>query len=60
MNSDTPNAADEWVCNRKKAYPDEKFAKRVARRIRQERGANVVAYGCGRCGAWHIGREIAQ
>jgi len=54
---DYVNASTEWACNRKKAYPDEKFAKRVARQMREERGADVVAYACTRCGRYHIGRS---
>lgn len=57
MRTDSPDAAQAWVCNRKKAYPDEKMAKRVAARMRAEKGADVVAYGCGLCGRWHIGRR---
>ena len=52
---DYANAATEWTCTRKKAYPDEKLARRVAARMRDE-GKNVVHYACTRCGRYHIGR----
>lgn len=54
--TDYAGASTEWACTRKKAYPDEKFARRVAARIREEEGVNVVAYACTRCGRFHIGR----
>lgn len=53
------NADVRQACTRKKAYPDEKFAKRVARNMRDERGADVVAYGCPHCGRYHVGRAPA-
>ena len=56
-NTDYERADVRQSCTRKKAYPDEKFAKRVARQMRDERGANVRAYGCRHCGAFHIGRS---
>jgi hypothetical protein len=56
VRTDYADASTKWACARKKAYPDEKTAARVAGRMRAERGADVVAYGCTRCGRWHIGR----
>ena len=56
MRTDYAGASTEWTCARKKSYPDEKFAKRVARQMREERGVDVVAYACTRCGRYHIGR----
>lgn len=60
MPTDYANADTAWVCARKKAYPDEKLARRVAARMREEKGADVVAYMCTRCGRFHIGRAPAQ
>ena len=54
------NAHVMQSCTRKKSYPDEKFAKRVARTMREERDADVVAYGCQHCGRYHIGRAPSQ
>ncbi len=59
-NVDYENAHVQQSCTRKKAYPDEKFAKRVARNMREERGADVVAYGCRHCGRYHIGRAPSK
>jgi len=50
-------ASPAWSCFRKKAYPNEALAKKVARRINEERGANVRAYGCAACGQFHIGQR---
>lgn len=55
--TDYSGAATEWTCARKKAYPTEKLAKQVANRMRENRGADVVAYACTRCGSYHIGRR---
>lgn len=65
--ADYQDAPREWVCNRKKAYPSEEIARSVATRLNvsnaNERtarpgffGVTVNAYGCGRCGLWHLGR----
>lgn len=65
--TDYTDAADRWVCNRKKAYPSEEMAHRVAARLNaantSERtarpgffGVVVAPYACGRCGLWHLGR----
>jgi hypothetical protein len=54
--TDYANADVRWSCTRKKAYPDEKTAKKVAGRMRDERDANVVAYACTQCGRYHVGR----
>lgn len=59
MRTDDPDADARWTCNRKKAYGDQKTAARVAARINREQGTNLVDYGCGHCGQWHIGRETA-
>lgn len=56
--TDYANASTEWTCARKKAYPEEKMARRVAARMRDE-GKNVVHYACTRCGRFHIGRAPA-
>ncbi len=58
--TDYDNADIRQSCTRKKSYPDEKFAKRVARQMREERDADVVAYGCRHCGRYHIGRAPAM
>lgn len=50
------DASLEWSCFRKKAYPLH-VAERVARRIREERDADVIAYGCSNCGQYHVGRR---
>lgn len=65
--TDYHDAPNSWACNRKKAYPSEEMARSVAARMNEanssERSARpgffgvvVNAYGCGRCGAWHLGR----
>ena len=65
--ADYADAADQWVCNRKKAYPTGEMAARVAGRLNaantSERtarpgfyGVVVNPYSCGRCGFWHLGR----
>ena len=56
--TDYENASTEWTCARKKAYPEERMARRVAARMRDE-GKNVVHYACTRCGRFHIGRAPA-
>jgi len=53
--TDYAGASTQWTCARKKAYPDEKIASKVAARMRGE-DKNVVHYACTRCGRWHIGR----
>ena len=55
--TDFAGADTSWVCSRKKAYHDPKFAKQVARKVSETRGVEVVAYACTRCGSWHIGRQ---
>lgn len=54
----TENAGREWACFRKKAYPNEKLAKSVARKINAD-GADVVVYACAHCGQFHVGRRLA-
>jgi hypothetical protein len=64
--SDYAGVADQWVCNRKKAYPNEDMARRVAASLNLKNatsgardgfaGVVVVPYSCGRCGRWHLGR----
>ena len=60
MRTDDVAVDARWTCNRKKAYPDEKTAAKVASRINREKGTNLVPYGCGHCGRWHIGRDTGQ
>lgn len=58
--------SNRWVCNRKKVYPSEEVAKRVANKLNLinatekarpgYEGVIVFAYSCSRCGLWHIGR----
>lgn len=55
MRVDNADADTRWVCARKKAYRTERTAERVAARIRRTTGEHVVAYGCTRCGEWHVG-----
>lgn len=59
MRTDNPNAHPVSVCIRKKQYT-EKTAERVAGRIRHRTGENVVAYGCTRCGWWHVGHPTEE
>jgi hypothetical protein len=56
MRTDYPGAPVERACARKKAYPTERLAARVAAKVHDERGVVVVPYGCTRCGQWHLGR----
>lgn len=51
-----PVASPVWSCFRKKAYPDEAIAKKVARRINEERGGRVRVYACFECGQYHVGQ----
>jgi hypothetical protein len=44
-----------WSCFRKKAYPTEAIAKKVANKIKHEHDAEVRAYQCDHCGLFHIG-----
>lgn len=47
-----------WSCFRKKAYPDERVAKAVARDVRARSGVeSIAAYRCEECGLFHIGRS---
>lgn len=57
MRTDNPEVDARWTCNRKKAYPDEKTAAKVARKVNAREGTDLVEYGCGHCGRWHIGRR---
>ncbi len=57
-NFDYDNADSTWSCARKKAYTEEAFARRVARAMREERGAEVTVYACRHCGSFHIGRAM--
>ena len=50
------NSSVEWSCTRKRAYPTEKLAQKVAAHLRSENLADVVAYGCTHCGRYHLGR----
>lgn len=55
--TDYPDAPAERSCTRKKAYYEERLAKRVARDVNEREGRPVVVhYACTRCGCWHIGR----
>ena len=55
---DYPGADTQWTCSRKKAYRTPDFAEKVARQVNgRDPTADVVAYGCTRCGQWHIGRR---
>lgn len=64
----TPGADPRWSCARKKAYPDEAQARRVAARLNEQNssgqgrpgyeGVVVVAYACTEgCGRYHVGRS---
>lgn len=68
MRSESRDAAQAWTCNRKKAYSTEKMAEKVAKRMTRENrdpatarpgyaNVEVVSYGCGLCGRWHVGRR---
>lgn len=55
--TDYAGADPRWSCARKKAYPTQELAAKVARKVCTENpGVNVVAYGCTHCGSYHIGR----
>ena len=41
-------------CARKNRYSTESFALDVARQCREARGALLRAYGCTKCGGWHL------
>jgi len=56
--TDNPDADVIRACTRKKAY-DEKTARSVAGRIRDQHGADVVSYARTRCGRYHVGRRPA-
>lgn len=44
-----------WSCVRKKAYTDEKLARRVASRAFAMRGDRLTVYPCvNGCGQWHL------
>lgn len=58
-NMDYAGADVQWSCTRKKAYPDEATATKVANRMNFEKKAGVQAYGCSHCGRYHIGRKPA-
>ncbi len=61
MRTDSPNADTRWACNRKKAYPTEEVAGKVAKKINgRDPTADVVPYGCGHCGRWHVGRRLRE
>lgn len=45
-----------WSCVRKKAYPDEKMARRVASRAFELRGDRLHVYPCHHCGRYHMAR----
>lgn len=53
--TDDDGAASD--CYRKKRYPDEAYARKVARRCFDERGALLRAYPCTRCGGYHLTRQ---
>ncbi len=63
---DYSDAPDQWVCNRKKAYPDQLMARRAATLLNDQNqtrkarpgyfGVVVNEYQCRRCGRWHLGR----
>lgn len=55
-----PTAHPRWECFRKHAYATEKIAKAVARDVRAKRGAEVHAYSCTHCGAWHLGKNTGR
>lgn len=60
MRFDTRDAADQWACNRKKAYPSAEIADKVARNVNlRDETADLVSYACTRCGRWHVGRRMA-
>lgn len=60
MRTTTAGADPRRACNRKKAYTDEKLAKRVAAKVREKSGDDVVAYGCTLCGQYHIGHRSSR
>lgn len=56
----TPGADAIRACNRKKAYPTEDLAKKVARKVAEKSGDDIIAYGCEYCGRYHIGHRGRQ
>lgn len=45
-------------CASKKAYPSEKFAKEVAKKVLRERDTLLRVYGCDACGLWHLTAQV--
>lgn len=44
-----------WSCRRKKAYPTEAVARRVAVSVLTAAGVSLRPYACELCGMWHVG-----
>lgn len=47
-----------WTCYRKKSYPTEAIARKVANRIKFEQGVVLNVYGCTSCGRYHLGKHM--
>lgn len=45
----------KWSCHRKKSYPTQASAERVALVMTSLGNSNLRAYGCRHCGLWHVG-----
>lgn len=54
---ETQRAARE--CFSKKAYPSQKFAKQVARSVREKRGTALRVYECPSCSLFHLTSQDA-
>lgn len=49
-----------YSCYTKKAYTNERTARSVAARVRDQRGTELRAYACTLCGQWHLTRRLEQ
>ena len=47
------------MCSRKKAYPSQVDAERVAARCFRERGARLRVYACPACCRYHLTKQLA-
>ena len=50
-----PSDDTRWSCLRKKRYPTEKIARKIANTAKFERGVALNVYGCFNCGGYHLG-----
>ncbi len=50
----------EASCAGKKAYPDHKLARAVARGVAEKRGVELRVYQCELCGMWHLTKQLRR